>query len=46
MDDALLLPLLRNLSSVAALTWPAKVRAYVEQGCAAAGVETYFATAC
>jgi len=46
MDDVQLLPLLRNLSAVSAVQWPERVRAYVEAGCAAAGVRTFFATAC
>jgi glutaredoxin 2 len=46
MDDVLLLPILRNLSCVKAVEWPPRVQAYVEQGCAAAGVNTFFATAC
>jgi len=46
IDDALILPLLRELSCVAGVEWPAKLRAYVELQCAKAGVEPFFALAC
>jgi len=41
MDDVLVLPLLRNLTCVAGIRWPAKVREYMEKGCAKGGVKLY-----
>lgn len=42
MDDVLLVPDLRTLSSVKGVQWPARVRAYVDKACADAGIKTYF----
>lgn len=41
MDDILVLPLLRNLTCVAGLKWPAQVRTYLESICGKAGVKLY-----
>eukprot|EP00310_Coccolithus_braarudii_P020599 CAMPEP_0183332920 /NCGR_PEP_ID=MMETSP0164_2-20130417/1976_1 /TAXON_ID=221442 /ORGANISM="Coccolithus pelagicus ssp braarudi, Strain PLY182g" /LENGTH=267 /DNA_ID=CAMNT_0025501735 /DNA_START=8 /DNA_END=811 /DNA_ORIENTATION=+ len=41
VDDVLLIPVLRNLTCVAGLQWPPKLREYVETACAAADVELY-----
>ena len=45
-DDLYVLPSLRVLTCVKDLVWPAKVRAYVEQNHADAGVACYFEHAC
>ena len=45
-DDLYVLPSLRVLSCVKPLVWPAKVRGYVEQNHADAGVACYFEHAC
>ena len=45
-DDLYVLPSLRVLTCVKPLVWPARVRAYVEQNHAKAGLECYFEHAC
>ncbi|CAE7378412.1 grxB [Symbiodinium sp. CCMP2456] len=45
-DDLYVLPSLRVLTCVKSLVWPTKVRAYVEQNHADAGVACYFEHAC
>jgi len=46
MDDAMVVPVLRNLSVVKGIEWPDKVKAYYTQACAKAGVSTYEQYAC
>lgn len=46
IDDVLVLPLLRNLTCVAGLEWPALARKYVEMGCKKGGVNLYSEYAC
>lgn len=41
MDDVILLPVLRNLSCVAGVEWPARLLQYVEVNCKECGVELY-----
>ena len=41
-DDMLYLPELRTLSMVKGLEWPQRIKSYVEEAHAKAGVETYF----
>jgi len=45
-DDLYVLPSLRVLTCVKPITWPASVRAYVEDSHGAAGVKCYFDHAC
>ena len=45
IDDIVLIPNLRTLTCVKGLRWPKKVKAYVENGCKDAGIETYSAHA-
>jgi len=46
IDDALVLPVLRNLSCVEGVEWPAKVVAYLEKQCAKSNVKPFFEFAC
>jgi len=46
MDDALVLPVLRNLSCVKRVDWPPKVWAYMKAACVKAGIPTYEDHAC
>ena len=41
MDDVLLLPDLRQLSCVAGVEWPTRVRAYLDGACAKAECKAY-----
>jgi len=46
LDDVSILCYMRNLTCVKGLTWPPKVREYLERTCGEAGVNLYFEHAC
>lgn len=46
IDDAIILGYMRNLTCVKGIDWPAKVRSYVDDTCAKAGIAVYSEHAC